>query len=705
MNNIRVFLVFIFVFTLGVNNVSASRVSKANKALLIKDYFKAKKHFSKGVKYNISPSSFGLATIYSRNDNPFFNLDSAYHYIVQADSTWGVSSDRKKKKWAIYSWTLEGIDSLKNRISDQLFIKAKGLHTVEAYSDFINRNAWSKDYELAIHKRDSLAFFSVVTTNDANSYKEFLRVYPNSEYGEIAKENYHNSQFLEMTVDKSLESYKIFVKEYPNSPQRLEADSIIYYMVTQNNTEEAYRDFVLNYSENTFIKRGWEKFYQVYLFDYSKSRILEFQKLYPQALNILDIEKDIVSFSHDYLPFIKNGEYGIMNSNGEVVVQAAYQYIGSFEEGFAQYMENDRVGLMNTRGVVFISAKYDNISTISNGRYIVEKNELLGLIDRNGKEIFPCKYEDIGELSEGLVYIAKEDSYVYSDYNGQLKDSLSFLDAMSFNNGLAKVETETGIGIINSNIEFVIPPFYNNLKWLNDSLLSYSEGRKFGVINLLGDTIVNLNYDYIGDYQEGLALVSFNDTVNYIDERGKVAIGGFFQTYPNYKSKGSFVNGSAIIVRAGKYGRINNSGDIVSEIQYDNLGEGAKYIPFEKKNAWGVMSLSNKIMIPSKYESINVINDKMVITKFEDSIGLVDLSGKVLIPNSFKSIEFLGRDIFSVYNGDKFGLFIDGVFITPLEYKAISLLNDRFVTLMDEISISYFDMEKKQIVKRIEEGE
>lgn len=685
--------------------MSASRVSKANKALLIKDYFKAKKHFSKGVKYNISPSSFGLATIYSRNDNPFFNLDSAYHYIVQADSTWGVSSDRKKKKWAIYSWTLEGIDSLKNRISDQLFIKAKGLHTVEAYSDFINRNAWSKDYELAIHKRDSLAFFSVVTTNDANSYKEFLRVYPNSEYGEIAKENYHNSQFLEMTVDKSLESYKIFVKEYPNSPQRLEADSIIYYMVTQNNTEEAYRDFVLNYSENTFIKRGWEKFYQVYLFDYSKSRILEFQKLYPQALNILDIEKDIVSFSHDYLPFIKNGEYGIMNSNGEVVVQAAYQYIGSFEEGFAQYMENDRVGLMNTRGVVFISAKYDNISTISNGRYIVEKNELLGLIDRNGKEIFPCKYEDIGELSEGLVYIAKEDSYVYSDYNGQLKDSLSFLDAMSFNNGLAKVETETGIGIINSNIEFVIPPFYNNLKWLNDSLLSYSEGRKFGVINLLGDTIVNLNYDYIGDYQEGLALVSFNDTVNYIDERGKVAIGGFFQTYPNYKSKGSFVNGSAIIVRAGKYGRINNSGDIVSEIQYDNLGEGAKYIPFEKKNAWGVMSLSNKIMIPSKYESINVINDKMVITKFEDSIGLVDLSGKVLIPNSFKSIEFLGRDIFSVYNGDKFGLFIDGVFITPLEYKAISLLNDRFVTLMDEISISYFDMEKKQIVKRIEEGE
>ena len=137
MNNIRVFLVFIFVFTLGVNNASASRVSKANKALLVKDYFKAKKHFSKGVKYNISPSSFGLATIYSRNDNPFFNLDSAYHYIVQADSTWGISSDRKKKKWAIYSWTPEGIDSLKNGISDQLFIRATGLHTIEAYSDFI----------------------------------------------------------------------------------------------------------------------------------------------------------------------------------------------------------------------------------------------------------------------------------------------------------------------------------------------------------------------------------------------------------------------------------------------------------------------------------------------------------------------------------------------------------------------------------------
>src|ERR1039457_1238349 len=60
----------------------ASTIDKAYKALHEYDYFKAKKLFYSQLKKNTTQAAFGLATIYYRNDNPFYKLDSAYKYIL-----------------------------------------------------------------------------------------------------------------------------------------------------------------------------------------------------------------------------------------------------------------------------------------------------------------------------------------------------------------------------------------------------------------------------------------------------------------------------------------------------------------------------------------------------------------------------------------------------------------------------------------------
>ena len=102
---IRLSILLFLSVLLNVNHVEASPIKRGNEALMIHDYFKAKKLFKKGLKYNVSPASFGLATIYSRNNNPFFSLDSAYRYIKLADSSWMESKERKKEKWQYYICT------------------------------------------------------------------------------------------------------------------------------------------------------------------------------------------------------------------------------------------------------------------------------------------------------------------------------------------------------------------------------------------------------------------------------------------------------------------------------------------------------------------------------------------------------------------------------------------------------------------------
>ncbi|MCZ2222914.1 MAG: hypothetical protein LC122_04715 [Chitinophagales bacterium] len=65
----------------------AGSIQEAYKALSIYDYFKARQLFYRSLKKQPAAASYGLATIYYRNDNPFSNSDSAAKYILIASTS------------------------------------------------------------------------------------------------------------------------------------------------------------------------------------------------------------------------------------------------------------------------------------------------------------------------------------------------------------------------------------------------------------------------------------------------------------------------------------------------------------------------------------------------------------------------------------------------------------------------------------------
>ncbi len=699
MLNIRLSILLCLAVLLNSNQAEASRIKRGNEALKINDYFKAKKLLTKGLKYNVSPASFGLATIYSRNNNPFYNLDSAYYYINLADSTFDLSKLRKKEKWRIYGWTEAGIDSLSRSISSQFYAIAKSTHTVESYSIFLIKNPNSIEFNAAMHVRDSIAFFSAVSMNNATSYADFMMTYPKSEYYQLAEENFQNSRFQEHTENRSLESFTSFVKEFPDSPQREEADLAIYQLVTLDNTINAYATFTKDYPDNTFIDLAWSRFYQLFLSKYSTNRIQEFKEKYPNASNQDEIHSDSTLVNVLYFPFMKEGKMGLMNDEGIEVISANYDFVGSFNQGLALFTKGEKAGLINKRGEVQIDAKYDGITTIDNGRFIVEENNLLGLIDRNGTEILPCDYEDVLTLSETDLFILLKDSTAIIDYNGRLKTTTQFKEVEPFTSGLAIASTKNGFGVIDTNYNFILKDKFNSLNALNDTLFSFESNKRLGIINLQGDTILKPRYTYIGAYKEGLALASSSDTVDYITTSGKIGINRFFQTYSNYKVNGEFLNGVAVVYVGGEFGRVNTEGAFVTSPDYENISRSEKIVPFQTEGFWGAMNQNNKLIISSKYQSLDVINDDYILAKLDYAYGVVDLFGNNVIENSFKSIDYLQRSAFAVSDGLQFGLFLNGQQVTSMEYSAIRNFSEGFVSLVNKEGVSYFDLEKSKIIK------
>lgn len=695
----KIYLFFFGVLFFTLVSAFSFRIKSGFEALKELNYFEAKKDFYKGLKYNPSPAAFGLATIYSRNDNPFYHRDSAYRYIILADSTFDKTKDRKKEKWGKYGWTRTGIDSLRQIISTQFYIEAKKENTIEGYTDFIAYHPWSIECNQATNTRDSLAFLEVVYQNTSEAYDSFIAKYPDSRYVVLAEDNFYYAQYLEYTQKDNLSAYIKFLIEQPNSPMKKNAEQRIFEIVTAPNTELAYENFVLNYPDNSFIDKGWKEFFQVYIGNYSKERIQEFKDRYSFAPNIKYVEKELKLADSLFLPVSIDGKYGYMNRYGEVVITPDYQFAGYFVNGLAIVGNDNKYGAINKMGEIIIPFTYSSLSDFIQGRSIIEIDEKLGMIDRNNKVILNTEYEDLGDLSSELIYFSKGIRYGYTDIFGNTKIDVHFDEAYSFSNGRALVEIGDYQALIDTKGNYILEPTFEKLTQLTDSLYSFEKDELKGMISISGKVISEAKYDEIGVFSNDLAFVIKGDTLEYIDNKGNVLISKNFKTYPNFELKGEFKNGFAVVSKKEKYGRIDTVGNIVIPIDYDNLGVGNKFIPFMKKNAWGLLSAANKVTIPATYQSIDLIDDRFVIAGLNDTLGLLDTYGNKLLPFSFQAIEGLIGDYIIVEKDGKRGLYKKNQQVLEIIYSQIRLFAEDFVTLVKDDEIIYYDLRDERIVE------
>lgn len=707
--SMRIFLIIALLFG-SVQSLQAQRVKKGYEALSILDYFKAKKMFSKGLKYNPEASSYGLSIVFSRNNNPFYNLDSAYRYVTMSDTLYPKAKERKRENWAVYGWTRSGIDSMMQVIGDLRYNVAYKEHSIHAYTEFMELHPWSTKFASANYKRDSLAFFNAMKDNSSTAYKAFLDAYPSSEFAEIAKDNYYNSQFFEKTDKGSVQSYVEFIEEHPASPMRRDAEEAIYKLVTKPNTLSAYELFILGYDTNPFVDQAWHEYFQLYISEYSPKRIEQFIDKYPDSPMIEEAEKELAWSDYLLLPYsVKNlyeekgNLYGFMNSDGKEVLECKYDFAGEFNEGLAMVVMNGRYGFINKQGELKIECVYEGAYDFNEGRAVVESNGKLGMIDRNNKLLLPFEFDDIGEMSEQKAYVSKGEFYGYVDQNGELIIPEKFDEAFNYNERLALVQFEGSYGMIAPSGQFVIQPKYEELTPLTDSLvLCVVDGRK-GLLTKNGTVVIEPIYDQIGEFKDGLALVSHGDTVEYINIHGEVVLSKGYRTYPNFLLKGTFNEGAAIVMnKKGKYGRINTYGNVITEFQYDNLGLSNRFIPFEKEEMWGLMNTTNKVLISPKYESIDVLGDNYILGRTEDGAGVMDPNGTKIIDFTYEEIEYLGQQVFVTESNGKYGMYLDAAMLAEPVYDKVSRFNEDFVLLVKDNMFFYFSVKKKAMINSVE---
>ncbi len=328
-----------------------------------------------------------------------------------------------------------------------------------------------------------------------------------------------------------------------------------------------------------------------------------------------------------------------------------------------------KAGLIDTLGNLVFPISYELIEAAGKN-FLIKKDGRFGIIDINKNIIVAVEYDDVIQPDADKFVFSrnKKTSLIYNSNSNQIKklnnydwidsDRLNDIERATKDEGplLVMVRKNGLSGFINKQQEEIVAPVYDYAKpYFRNGLVPVCRNKKWGYLNAKGVEAIPCQYEDAIDFYEGKAVVVENGVSKCIDTYGNPA-DGCNMAYSKWESKfelsdkSTFIKCRRIINRSHQYGVVNETGQIIIPIVYENL-TGVQIN--SNKTTWsqefykarlhrkmGIISKDGEIILPFEYDNIFDFNAglNLAVVEKDGKYGLVDLSFKWVIPCRYESL-------------------------------------------------------------------
>lgn len=340
----------------------------------------------------------------------------------------------------------------------------------------------------------------------------------------------------------------------------------------------------------------------------------------------------------------KDGKYGLINGKGKEVLECNYNEIIALQ-GLKEHMlitRDDKKGVCDIYGNIIVNTEYKDIQTLGEGNqkeFIVQNAEgKYGIVESNKTTILPTEYEEISQVMARELYVVKQNgkwAIINKDKSINIVDK--FDEVKSINDTNIIIKKDNKYGIITTAAEEKVPTKYDELSYVFGENYIAKKDNKYGIINLSDETKLEFNYNeltynkeidiILGEKDNELDSDIINNNfeiktkgiLSKVDiDKGYIRIreNGEYKYY-NFKfeeKKNTEVltkNTIFLDKKDGKYGYINNRGEVVVDYQYDDATEQNEYgfASVNKDGKWGSIDKDGKILA----ETTNDLTNNQVI--------------------------------------------------------------------------------------------
>lgn len=354
-----------------------------------------------------------------------------------------------------------------------------------------------------------------------------------------------------------------------------------------------------------------------------------------EALENYD-ESGNIWYEREILKVQENGKWGLMDLNGKQITDLIYDEIKTIKgtENSILVKQDGKVGLLNSKGIKIAEPQYSQIMNFGedykNGYITVNLENKYGLISFSGEKILANNYEKIENIYHDKYFVIQESGkQKLIDKEGNTKINENFDEIKQIANSGVVFVRKNQYGLMDFEGNILIEPTYEQLKEINtDVFLAKKEG-KSGIIDKEQNQKIPFSYQDITYHKK--AGIYIADDENYqsfiLDSNFEIKLAGILSEvntdagymklkqqddykYYNFKfeekkAQDILTNNKLFLSKQnGKYGFVDNKGNIVVDYIYDDATEFNQYgyAGVKKDGLWGSLNKEGNIVIEPTYQ-------------------------------------------------------------------------------------------------------
>jgi hypothetical protein len=642
-------LVFLFTFASLL-----AGVKEGYEALSVYDYFKARKIFYDVIKNKADPAAcYGLALIHSRNDNPFYNNDTALKYIYRGYQAFLQSP--KPASFAGVTVDSAAFSSMSRSLAARHLKTAMAQGNASALDAFILQNILAGEDIItrAVTLRDEMEFNRVVQVNQSDTTEIFIATHPQSALLLEARLLKDRQVFAEQTKSNSVAAFESFISKFPRNTMLNNAYQQLYLLLKQTSDVKGLATYVRAYPKAPQNLEAWKLLFSLTVKAYSFAEFKKFISEFPDfplkssVLRELELNKAIL------YPYQRGDYTGFIDTKGRVAISPQYDAASGFHEGLAVVNRNDSVFFVNKENAnafgrffsdayIFrngiapvrsegqwyfinrlgqvISGKYDEISELSGQIYVIRKDSLYGALDQYGQPVIPPKFSKLGDFRNGYAYYAEDGKYGFVSTSGKVHKAAYDWISDFGTDGIAVIKSGNGYGLINNTGRTIL------------------ESEHELVLRTPSSLYMIINAGNYGFYDPEKSCFTFFPLYEY--QRDK---------QPSYYTDGRTFK----LLRKTDCAIANANGALVAPFgMFEEVGlESCGLMKARKKKKYGFVDAKLNALIPYKYLDATDYADSVAMVKFKDGYIMLGAGGKELYESTLP-VEKLSSNYYIADDGD-----------------------------------------------------
>lgn len=360
------------------------------------------------------------------------------------------------------------------------------------------------------------------------------------------------------------------------------------------------------------------------------------------------------------------GEYTFKTRSGELLKTEGISTEAPVDSSISLKGDYEYLFLNDKGEVVLDVSEYDSVRSFSEGRAVVERDGKFGFFDQTGKVVIPIIYREADDFKDGSASVYGNIDYGTIDLEGnpvvnQYAEEIDMGDyyiiaAGSYGDeGIANYKTKA----------ILLDPVYEDISYVGNGIFKVkSDYYTSGFYNANTKKLVEPKYDYLDIDAENGKVIYKEDDRKY----GMMDLNGNSILEPIYSKCSSEENGLYLVGKSYDYGLVDTSGKVILETEYDEIskfeefedvdvygllkGDEISYMIYDKKN--NKILSKEKVEISRSYrgEAFRVMEEGYVLYVTSDSKTILrDFSGKVLLTENNELVDV--KDEYLLFNSEK----------------------------------------------------